>query len=558
MELKDAIRAHALANAVKFKGKASAGAVFGKVLSEFPDQKNDMNGLQKLVSEILEEINSLSIKQQTDAYKSFENKIRKKEPKRQSLFSFMNIAKGDKVVTAFPPEPSKYPHIGHAKAIIVNYMLAREHGGKFILRFEDTNPSTVKAEFYDQHLKDYEWLGIQPDEVVYVSDYMDEFVTLADKLVAEGDAYVETGTQEEISEARKRGLPTPSRKRTIDENQKLWADFDNLREGEASLRLKIDPKHKNSTMRDPIIMRIIEAEHPRTGKKYRVWPTYDFENSIMDGLNGVTHRLRSKEFEMRNELQRYIQELLKFKPTSIFEFARFNLEGVESSGRVIREKIENKELVGWDDPTLTTIVALRRRGFQPEAVKDFVVSTGITKSEATLTWDDLIMHNKRLLDKQCNRYFFIEDPVKVRIRGTPKLDVKLKLHPEDKERGMREFKTSENFILSEKDVAQIGRDELIRLMGALNFKKKGADFQFVSASMADYKKLGTAIIHWLPAVDDLVKVKVMMPDKKVLEGYGEPLVKKIKVGEEIQFERFGFCRLDDIIDGVYSFWYTSK
>lgn len=559
MKLEDAIKAHALANALKFNGKANQGAVFGKAIQEFPEMKKDMKSLKETVGKIVSEVNSMSLDQQDQANKLFEGKLKKKEHKKRSIFAFLNIEVGDKVVTAFPPEPSKYPHIGHAKAILVNYLLAKEHDGKFILRFEDTNPTTVKKEFYDQHINDYKWLGIEPDEVVYVSDYMDEFIDLADKLVAEGHAYVETGSQDEISLARRNGVSTQSRGRSVEENQKLWADFDNFKEGDASLRLKIDPAHKNSTMRDPIIMRIIDAEHPRTGKKYRVWPTYDFENSIMDGLNGVTHRLRSKEFEMRGELQQYIQNLLKFNVTKISEFARFNLEGVLSSGRVIREKIEKGELIGWDDPTLTTLVALRRRGFQPQAIKDFVVSTGITKSEATLTWDDLIMHNKRLLDRECNRYFFVEDPVEVKIRGAPQRVVKLKLHPQDDHRGYRQFNiNAESFYLSKKDISEIGSDELVRLMGCCNIRKNGNELEYVSDSLEDYKRSGTSIIHWLPKLPDLVSVTVMMPDKQGIEGLAEPLVKKLKPSDEIQFERFGFCRLDTIENETYSFWFTSK
>lgn len=558
MNIENTIRAHALANAIKFKGEANPGAVLGKVVQEFPEMKKDMKSLKSKVNDIVAKVNSMSLEQQEEANKKYDGQIVTPEKKRKSIFSFLNIQDAEHVVTAFPPEPSKYPHIGHAKAILVNYLLAKEYGGKFILRFEDTNPTTVKEEFYDKHLRDYKWLGVEPDKVVYVSDYMDEFIDLADRLVAEGQAYVETGSQEEVRNARRKGLPTLSRQRSVEENQKLWAAFDKANEGEVSLRLKIDPAHKNSTMRDPIIMRIIDAEHPRIGRKYRVWPTYDFENSVMDGLNGVTHRLRSKEFEMRGELQHYIQNILKFKLTKISEFARFNLEGVLSSGRIIREKIEKGDLIGWDDPSLTTLAALRRRGFKPEAIKDFVVSTGLTKSESTLTWDDLIMHNKRLLDKECSRYFFIKDPTIVEIENAPKKTVQLKLHPEAQERGYRTFELGRKFYLSGNDVSEIGSDELVRLMGAYNVRKAGTRFEFVSESLEDYKKAGKKIIHWLPNQENLVPVRIMMPDKSISEGIAEPGINELKVGDQIQFERFGFCRLDSITNLSRLFWFTSK
>jgi len=322
--------------------------------------------------------------------------------------------------------------------------------------------------------------------------------------------------------------------------------------------MKIALNHKNSAMRDPTIFRIIKKPHCRTGKKFVVWPNYDFENAVMDGLQGITHRFRSKEFEMRNELQRYIQKLLGFEPTSIYEFARFNLEGVESSGRKIRELIQERKLTGWDDPSLTTLVALKRRGFVPEAIRNFVLSTGITKSESTLTWDDLIVHNKRLLDANCNRYFFIEDPIRIRLQDAPKMKVELKLHPDFPERGKRKFNTYDLFYISSKDILKFKDKSLYRLMNCVNFTKKNGYYIFQGKKVEDYRKKGEMIIHWLPVMKGLVEVEVLMPDKKVAEGLAEPLVNELKERDLIQFERFGFCKLNKRTKNKLFFLYTHK
>ncbi|MBU0472423.1 MAG: glutamate--tRNA ligase [Nanoarchaeota archaeon] len=552
------IEKYALENAVRYKGKANPGAVIGSCIKENDSLKSDMKTLGKKVSEIVKKVNALSFEEQKAKLESLAPELlEKKKGEKKGLFDSFKVE--GSVVTAFPPEPSKYMHIGHAKALFINYCFAKKFNGKFILRFEDTNPELAKKEFYDILLKDVKWLGVKPDSVQYASDHMLDFYRFCDKLINLGKAYICTCPQEKIREGRMSGKPCDCRYNHIRENLIAWKNMPDYKEGEAIVRLKIDLKHKNSTMRDPTIFRIIKKPHCRVGKKYIVWPNYDFENAVMDGLQGVTHRFRSKEFEMRNELQRYIQRLLSLPETSILEFARFNLKGVESSGRKIRELINNNELTGWDDPSLTTLIALKRRGFLPEAIKNFVLSTGITKSESTLTWDDFIMHNKRLLDSDCNRYFFIKDPVRVRIHDAPSKVVKLKLHPEDVKKGFRTFKTNELFYLSKDDFSMIQDKKIYRLMDCINFVKKKDYFVYLDDKLETYKNSGDMIVHWLPfEMKKLVEVDVLMPDNKVVCGLAEPLVWNLKNGSIVQFERFGFCRLDKKNKTKLYFRFTHK
>jgi len=557
-DIEETIRKYSLQNALKYSGKATQGAVVGKVLAENPELKKDMGTLGKQIADIIADVNKLSVEQQKEEIENLAPELlEKKKPEKRNIFAFLGINEKDAVVTAFPPEPSKYPHIGHAKAILLNYELAKQHKGKFILRFEDTNPELAKKEFYDIHIDNYKWLGIKWDKLIYVSDYMKDYYRFAEKLIKEGNAYMCTCEPDKIKDNRMKRKECSCRKLDKDENLNLWNTMPKMGEGQAILRLKADMKSDNSTMRDPALIRIIKKPHPRLGEKFVLWPTYDFENSIMDALLGVTHRLRSKEFELRNELQRFIQEKLGLAQTSIYEFARFNLEGVESSGRVIREKIENGELIGWDDPTLTTLVALKRRGFVPEAIKNFVLSTGISKAEATLTWDDLIMHNKRLLDREAKRYFFIGDAVDINIENHTVVDTLLKYHPADIKHE-RKFKIDGDFIIEKSDYEILEDGKLYRLMDCLNFRKDSKKFVFDSANVENYKKEGEKIIHWLPKNDNLVDAEVLMPDKKVINGKLEKNAKNIKVGSVVQFERFGFCRLDKKEKDKFYFWYTHK
>jgi len=544
--MEELILKYALQNALKFNGKANAGAVTGKIFVEKPESKGAE--LAKKVGEIVKKVNSMSLEEQRARLEKIAPELleEKKEKKERDIFEFLEIK--DKVITAFPPEPSKYPHIGHAKALFLNYELAKKHKGKFILRFEDTNPKLVKKELYKSFTDAYKWLGAKPDKIDYSSKHMKEFYKNVEKLIKQGKAYMCNCDSEKIRKLRFKGIECECRNKSIEQNMKEWKEMPKKKEGETSLRIKIDMGHENTTMRDPTIMRIMKEEHPLHGKKYAIWPLYDFQTAIMDGIEGITYRFRSKELEMRNELQRWIQKNLGFKETEIYEIGRFNMEGVPSSGRIIREMVQKKELMGWDDPSLTTIAALKRRGFLPEAIKEFVLSTGITKTESTHTWEELEVFNRRVLDIRANRYFFIESPKEIEIKNAPKTEVRIDLHPDDKKRGYREFKTENKFYIQDK----IEPGKVYRFMHLFNFKNN----EFLSKE--HNPELNATIIHWLPVSRDLVKVEIMMPNKEIKKGLAEKTVKKIKVDEVIQFERFAFCRLDKKEKGKMVFWYTHK
>jgi len=554
MELKEKIRFFALENATRYGGKANPGAIIGKLLSDDPTLKEKLKDLQPTIQAAIKEVNALSVaQQQKELEKAPEDLFEKKEPEERDIFAFLKI--DGAVNTAFPPGPEKYPHIGHAKALLLNYLLAEKTGGDFILRFEDTNPDLVHKEFYDIMQENFTWLGVKWKKLIYASDFMQDYYDKALMLIEKGEAYMCFCDTENIRDGRMKKVGCACREKSTEEHLASWKEFPQMTAGEAILRLKIDLAHKNTTMRDPTIFRIIDTPHPRIGSIYRVWPNYDFQNAILDSLNGIDIRLRSKEFEMRNELQRFIQERLGLRVTRTYEFARFNLEGVLSSGRVIREKVNSGELIGWDDPTLTTLVALRRRGFLPEAIKNFVISTGITKAESTLTWDDLILHNKRLLDETAKRFFLIRDPLSIEVGNAPKQNIELNLNPNTKEGG-RKHSTDSSFIIEKSDAHRITEGSLVRLMDCLNFRKEKDKFIFDSTSFEDYKGRGNIIIHWLAQHESSVNVEILMPDKSIVKGVAEKGIENLKIGDVIQFERFGFVRFDAKEKKCYSFWFT--
>jgi glutamyl-tRNA synthetase len=561
-ELQLLIRKHALANAVKFNGKANQGSVIAKIISELPEAKSDMKTVSKEVSEILKHVNELPLDVQMQELKEqFPEMLEEKKKVERNIFAVLNINPEDKVVSGFPPGPEKFPHIGHAKACLMNYLLARQYHGKFILRFEDTNPDLVKEQFYGVIEENLKWLGVEWDELMYASDYMEVYYENAIRAITNDNAYICFCDQEAVAKSREIGEACECRSRSSEENLKLFEEIKQYPTGKAIVRLKINLAHLNSTLRDPTIFRLIDTPHARLGTKYRLWPNYDWQNAIIDSISGITIRVRSKEFELRNELQRHIQKILELRQTRTYEFARFNLEGVESSGRKIREKVNSGEYIGWDDPRLTTIVALRRRGFLPEAIKNFVVNTGMSKSESTLTWDDLIIQNKRILDKTSKRFFMMHDYDKITILNAPHQIIKLKYHPDLDEFGRRELEVEKEFLVLKSDLHELKEGTAYRLMDCLNFTKQDGVFMFHSKEHEVFKEHGKKIMHWLPAYGN-VDIEILLDDATTIKGVAEHNIKHLKVGEVIQFERFGFCRLDEIHKEhgkeVYKFWFTHK
>ncbi|MEK6964070.1 MAG: glutamate--tRNA ligase [Nanoarchaeota archaeon] len=559
MSLENTIEKHALANALKYNGKANPGSVISKVIGEHPEAKKDMKSVSKQIQDAIKKINSMSVAEQEKTLQEKYPEMLEEKPKEEhDLFAFLKIAPGTKVVTAFPPEPSKYPHIGHAKACLLNYELAKRCQGKFILHFEDTNPELAKLEFYDIIQENLKWLGIQWDQVYYISDMMDQIYEQAEKLIQKGLAYVCTCPSEKIKEHRMKGTGCDHRSQSGEQTLNEWKKMFTSSESGQILRAKTASDHANSAMRDPALFRINKTPHCRTGTKYSVWPMYDFQSPIIDALTGITHRLRSKEFELRSELHRWLQQQLGFPITETYEFARFSMTGVETSGRVIREKIASGEYLGWDDPSLVTLVALRRRGFVPEGIHNFVFNTGISKSDSTLTWDDLETQNRRILDKEANRYFFICTPVKIEIQSAPTQRIELDLHP-DKKNGGRSFQTNTTFYLAKQDVDKLQEDKLYRLMDCLNFVKKGNQYIYQAGGIEEYRKNGAGILHWLPCDEQqLVSVEVLKPTKELEKGYAEKTIQALTVGSVVQFTRYGFCRLDGRKMDQLSFWYTHR
>ena len=536
---------YALANAIKFNGKASLKSVIGKVMAEV---KGDAREIIKIVKEVVEEINKLSLEEQIEEAKKLGVELeRKKEKKKIKLPPLPHAVKGE-VVTRFPPEPNGYLHIGHAKAAIIDYEYARMYDGTFILRFDDTNPVNERKEFYDAQKQDLKWLGIEWDKEYRTSDNLPKHYELAREMIEKGCAYICTCKEEEIRKNRKLGRECACRNR----KEQPFDEFFKMKEGEAVIRLKGDMKSPNTAMRDPILFRIIDHPHPIHGKRYRVWPTYDFYGAIEDSLSGVTHPFRTKEYELRDEVYFYILDCLELRKPHLMEFSRLSIKGMPVSKRKLKPLVEKKMVWGWDDPRLPTLRGLARRGIIPEAIKEFVLSQGISKSESIVVFENLTAINRKILDGRAKRLFFVPHPFKVIVENAPEKVVWLKYHP-SVEMGKRKIKTGSTFFIPREDAEKFKEGDEFRLKDLYNVRIKEKNDAIIG-EFAGNKLKDIPKIQWVS--EEFYQISVIVPKLpfkngefdensiEIVEGYVEKNIDEIKHGEIVQFERFGFVRIE--------------
>ena len=500
---------------------------------------------------------------------------------------------GDKVHTRFPPEPNGYLHIGHAKSICLNFTTAQKYGGKCNLRYDDTNPVKEDMEYVNSIEEDVRWLGFEWDNRLWASDYFDEMYECALTLIKKGKAYVCDLNADQIREYRGTlkapGKESPYRNRSVEENLLL---FEEMREGkyadgEKVLRAKIDMASPNINMRDPVIYRIAHAEHHNTGDKWCIYPMYDFAHPIEDAIEGITHSICTLEFEDHRPLYDWVlQEVGKWPaPPQQIEFARLNLTNTVMSKRYLKAMVDDGTVEGWDDPRMPTIAGIRRRGYTPEAVRDFCERIGVAKANSTVE-SSLLEHCVRedLKLKVANRNV-VENPIKIVITNYPEdqqEEMEIENNREVPEMGNRMVPFSRELYVDGDDFMEVPVKKYFRLFPGNEVRFKGAYFitcnevvknedgsirellctydpETRSGSGFEGRKVkGT--IHWVDAktavkikirnydylmLDQENGEKVMNPDSLVeTVAYAEPSVADAQPGERFQFFRKGYYIAD--------------
>jgi len=505
----------------------------------------------------------------------------------------------NRVHTRFPPEPNGYLHIGHAKSICLNFSLAHEYNGKCNLRFDDTNPTAEEDEYVRSIQADVKWLGYDWDNLCFASDYFQQMYDLAIQLIKNGSAFVCDLSAEDIHNNRGSlttpGQDSPFRNRTIEENLMLFEQMKNgdFEDGSHTLRAKIDMAHSNMNMRDPVIYRILHAEHHRTGKDWCIYPMYDWAHGLEDSIENITHSLCTLEFQDHRPIYDwFLNQLNVYHPQQI-EFARLNLSYTVMSKRKLKKLVDEDLVSGWDDPRMPTISGFRRRGYTPESIRNFMSEVGIAKRDNVMEIAKLESTLRNDLNIKCERRMAVLNPLKVVITNYPEGEseaLSAVNNPENESDGKREIPFSREIFIEKDDFMEDPPKKFFRLSLGREVRLRYAYFITCEEVIKDDKgnivelhckydpktKGGNApdgrkvkaTLHWVSAahsIDAEVRkydrlFQIPDPDKednfmdsinpKSLEILSEcklePSLEKLEVGETIQFERLGyFCKDQD-------------
>ena len=579
-EVTKIIKALGLKNAIAFKGKVNPKAILGKVLSEKQELRTEINILMPIINSIADEINSMNTEEQKTAFEEFKdsNLNKEKEKKKNDELKELPNAIDGKVVMRMAPSPSGPMHIGHAYVMSLNYEYVKKYNGKLVLRLEDTNPENIYIPAYDMIPEDAQWMcDNNIADVVIQSDRLEIYYKYAEELLTKGDLYVCNCKPEDYKELITKSEACPCRNLSPEEQLKRWnlmKDKDNgYKQGEVVVRFKSDINHKNPAMRDFPLLRINDSTHPRVGNKYRVWPLMNWSVSIDDMELGITHTLRGKDHADNAKRQAMIHEKLGYPTPEAISVGMINFIGFELSTSKTREKIEDGLYTGFDDIRIPFIRAMKKRGYTPLAFRNYAKQIGISRNDKSVEIHDyfktLESLNKEVIDKDTDRYFFVADPEKITINKAPTKEITLDLHTEFR-KGGRTFKVNEEFYISKEDRDKIKSEETIRLMDCLNFMKKGdlengIFYEYESSDYESFKNTGKQIIHYLPADhEQIVPVEIVMPDGFSKKGLAEKGIENIEIDQTVQFERVGFCKLNEIKTNLetgkksYLFWFAHQ
>ncbi len=546
-KLYEIIKKYAVENRLRY-GKAYDKAVLGKVLAHDPELKRRLEGVRERVERVVEEVNKLK-PQELRKLKKDEKRIKVERKYKIELPKKPR----KKIRTRLAPNPNGAATLGSARGIVINHYLARKYKGKFILRFDDTDPKNKRPllEAYQWYLDDCKFLKTEPDEVYYASERIGKYYPYAEKLIKLGKAYVCFCGRVEFKRMKDAKKSCPHRDFSPKENLEYWGNMleGEYREGEAVLRIKTDMEHKDPALRDWVAFRILDEEHPRVGKKYRVWPMLDFESAIEDNLLKITHIIRGKDLADSERRQKYIYDYLKWEYPEVIHWGRIR---IREFGKLSTSGIRKGIIIGtyrdWDDPKLPTIKAFKRRGILPESIRNFILNLGITNTDISVSLENLFAENRKLIDAQANRYFFVPEPVELAITGIKgkRKEVEMPLHPGFPERGKRRIMVrvqggGTKVYIAKKDAEKLEVGREVRLMNLFNVKieKKGHKLK---GSYLEEKKLQVEKLQWVP--EDNLAGEILMPEKNV-KGYCEESCKNLKLGEVVQLERFGFARLEE-------------
>ncbi|MEM2985288.1 MAG: glutamate--tRNA ligase [Candidatus Jordarchaeaceae archaeon] len=451
--LEQIILKYALANAVKFGGKANQKAVMGKIIAENPDLKSQIKEVGKLASQIVEDVNKYTLDQQKKKLLEIAPELLEEEKRVEEvkeLPPLPNVERYKQVVMRLAPYPSGPLHIGNTRMVILNDEYVKRYGGKLILVFDDTIGSEekrIEPEAYDLIREGLEWLGVKWHQELYKSDRIPEFYKYCEQLISKNEAYVCLCEAKEWRDKYKvTGKACPHRNQSLEVNLDYWKKMleGDYSEGEAVVRLKTGMDYPDPAVRDHIIMRISEREHPRVGSKYRVWPLLEFSWAVDDHLLGITHILRGKDLIKEDIIEQHVWKKMGWPTVEFVHYGIITFKGLKLSKSKARKLIENGVYLGWSDPRTWSLQSLRRRGIRPEAIRRAMIDLGLSMIDIEYSPEILYAVNRKMVDPSAHRYFFVESPTELTVKKVPngELEAKPLLHPDFPEKGTRKIPVS--------------------------------------------------------------------------------------------------------------------
>lgn len=543
----------ALQNAHLHGGTAQAKAVVGRLMAR-------LRGLAvteavQLAESAVRRVNTLTpVEQEAELQRLAPELLVREKKERVSRLRELDGA-GPGFTVRLAPYPSGAPHIGNTRMFILNDEYARKYGGKLILVFDDTIGSEEKfpsLESYTLMEEGLRWLGVRWDAVYYKSDRLELFYSWAERLISAGIAYVCMCSAETLRNMREEGKDCSHRHHTPDQNRDYWDMMveGKYREGEAVLRAKTDMAHRNPAFRDRVLCRISHREHPRVGRKYSVWPMLEFSWAVDDVELGMTHVIRGKDLVMEDMMERFIWERLGITGPAFEHFGLLRIKGVKISKSKSMAEVSSGAYTGWDDPRTWSLQSLAARGFRPEAIRNFILSLGMSLSDIEVPVDSVYSENRKLLEPSADRYFFVGRPVMTEISGLEgESVVESYLHPDHPERGIRKILVSGRVYVSSADMdAFAGRE--VRLKDFCNVRLAPGASEFLGRENREIQR-----IQWVPA-EGCVACRVVMPDGSTVEGFAEPNVSGLQPDVPVQFERFGFVNPRGMLGDTMLFHYA--
>ncbi|MDI6722336.1 MAG: glutamate--tRNA ligase [Candidatus Aenigmarchaeota archaeon] len=545
--LSDIVRKYLLVNAAEHGGVAQPKSAMGRILADMPELRPRVLEIRSMAEKEAESINRMPIGDQKTELERMGGYSAERRAEKKGLPD-LELTR-DRVVLRFAPNPDGAIHLGNARPAILCDEYAKRYKGKLILRFDDTDPKVKvpEAKFYKWIKDDLKWLRVKWDSEAVASRRLNIYCKIAGELILKGGAYVCTcgeGWKKLCANSR----PCKCRGDDVKTVMKKWRNMmkHKYKEGEAVLRVKTDLEAKNPAVRDWPAFRIVDKpRHPL--KKAHLWPLYNFASGVDDHLLGVTHIFRGQEHSTNEVKQRYLFQYFRWEYPMTITLGRFSLSDMVLSKSTIREGIRKHQFNGWDDPRLGTIRGLRRRGFQPETLRQIIIDVGPKPSDITISAENLASYNRKIIDKTAHRYFFIQNAKKIEVSGLKIKSANLAYHPDSPKKG-RKFKLGRHFLIDANDFESYKGLE-VRLKDLCNIKL-GEKSVYTGNELKSIPK-----IHWLP--ERHITVRVTMPNE-VLKGYGETNLAKTKKGDIIQFERFAFVRIEKVSPSAISVIFLHK